>query len=192
MNCWAVANPTHSYGTNKPATCKPGQHAYRVQATTRSIARRAGLDGSLSARCRSLRKDTAPRRYVGHHLYSAGLDGHSDQSGPVCLKSIKLSRHAANWSQAQPNTVLQPLETAQIAALHVQPGQIVKKGQVLAVLDPTFINADLAQSQDRFQEPRGPSATHGARTDRIAKWQPITAPPASQNPRRNAAIVFAK
>lgn len=52
---------------------------------------------------------------------------------------------------AQPNTILQPIETAQILALHVQPGQIVKKGQVLAVLDPTFINADLAQSKDRFK-----------------------------------------
>lgn len=52
---------------------------------------------------------------------------------------------------AQPNTVLQPLETAQILALNVQSGQVVKKGQVLAVLDPTFINADLAQSQDRFK-----------------------------------------
>ncbi len=52
---------------------------------------------------------------------------------------------------AQPNIVLQPLETAQISALNVQPGQIVKKGQVLAVLDPTFITADLTQAQDRLK-----------------------------------------
>lgn len=52
---------------------------------------------------------------------------------------------------AQPNIVLQPLETAQISQLNVQPGQVVKKGQVLAVLDPTFITADLTQAQDRLK-----------------------------------------
>ena len=52
---------------------------------------------------------------------------------------------------AQPNIVLQPLETAQVSELRVQPGQIVKKGQVLAVLDPTFITADLTQAQDRLK-----------------------------------------
>jgi HlyD family secretion protein len=52
---------------------------------------------------------------------------------------------------AQPNIVLQPLETAQISQLKVQAGQIVTKGQVLAVLDPTFITADLTQAQDRLK-----------------------------------------
>ena len=52
---------------------------------------------------------------------------------------------------AQPNIVVQPLETAQISELRVQPGQIVRKGQVLAVLDPTFISADLTQAQDRLK-----------------------------------------
>jgi hemolysin D len=52
---------------------------------------------------------------------------------------------------SQPNIVLQPFETAQITALHVQSGQVVKKGQTLAVLDPTFISADLNQAQDRLR-----------------------------------------
>ncbi|MBY0454153.1 MAG: HlyD family type I secretion periplasmic adaptor subunit [Burkholderiaceae bacterium] len=52
---------------------------------------------------------------------------------------------------SQPNVVLQPLETAHISALNVKAGQIVKKGQVLAVLDPTFIQSDLAQAQDRLK-----------------------------------------
>ena len=51
----------------------------------------------------------------------------------------------------QPNIVLQPLETAQIKAFNVKAGQVVKKGQVLVVLDPTFIAADLAQAQDRLK-----------------------------------------
>ncbi len=52
---------------------------------------------------------------------------------------------------AQPNIVVQPFETAQVTALHVQPGQVVKKGQTLALLDPTFISADLTQVQDRLR-----------------------------------------
>lgn len=52
---------------------------------------------------------------------------------------------------SQPNIVLQPLETAHISALNVKAGQIVQKGQILAVLDPTFIQSDLAQAQDRLK-----------------------------------------
>ena len=52
---------------------------------------------------------------------------------------------------AQPNIVMQPLETAQITAFNVKPGQVVRKGQVLVVLDPTFIAADLNQAQDRLK-----------------------------------------
>lgn len=49
-----------------------------------------------------------------------------------------------------PNLVLQPLETAQVIDLPVRAGQVVKKGQVLAVLDPTFISADLNQARQRL------------------------------------------
>ncbi len=51
----------------------------------------------------------------------------------------------------QPNIVIQSFETAQITALKVSAGQVVKKGQILAVLDPTFVTADLAQAQDRLK-----------------------------------------
>jgi hemolysin D len=51
----------------------------------------------------------------------------------------------------QPNLVIQPFETAQVTSLLVRAGQSVKKGQVLAVLDPTFANADLAQAEDRLR-----------------------------------------
>lgn len=50
----------------------------------------------------------------------------------------------------QPNIVIQPIETAQLETLQVQVGQIVRKGQLLASLEPTFISADLKQLQDRF------------------------------------------
>lgn len=49
----------------------------------------------------------------------------------------------------QPNVVLQPLDTAHLKTLDVRVGDIVRKGQVLATFDPTFVSADLAQLRDR-------------------------------------------
>ncbi|MGZ5052714.1 MAG: HlyD family type I secretion periplasmic adaptor subunit [Methylobacter sp.] len=43
------------------------------------------------------------------------------------------------------NIVVQPLETSIIQSIDVRVGQIVKKGQSLATLDPTFAQADEAQ-----------------------------------------------
>jgi HlyD family secretion protein len=42
-----------------------------------------------------------------------------------------------------PPVVLQPIERAILRSLHVKPGDIVTKGQVLATLDPTFAEADV-------------------------------------------------
>jgi HlyD family secretion protein len=49
-----------------------------------------------------------------------------------------------------PNIVLQPIETSQIATLNASVGQIVRKGDVLATLDPTVTGADLKQVQERL------------------------------------------
>lgn len=49
-----------------------------------------------------------------------------------------------------PNIVVQPIETALIETLPVRMGQVVKKGEILATLDPTFSAADLAQIRDRL------------------------------------------
>jgi hemolysin D len=49
------------------------------------------------------------------------------------------------------NIVVQPLETSIISKIEVQAGQVVKKGQVLATLDPTFTQADEAQLRTRLQ-----------------------------------------
>src|SRR5476649_1329034 len=51
----------------------------------------------------------------------------------------------------QQNIVVQPLETSIIQRIDVQAGQIVKKGQVLATLDPTFTQADEAQLRTRLR-----------------------------------------
>lgn len=50
-----------------------------------------------------------------------------------------------------PNIVVQPLETSIIQKIEVRVGQVVKKGEVLATLDPTFAQADEAQLRARLQ-----------------------------------------
>ncbi|CAN7626229.1 HlyD family type I secretion periplasmic adaptor subunit [Pseudoduganella sp. LjRoot289] len=49
------------------------------------------------------------------------------------------------------NIVVQPLDTATILAINVRAGQVVKKGQVLATLDPTFTQADEDQLRTRLK-----------------------------------------
>ncbi|WP_227544631.1 HlyD family type I secretion periplasmic adaptor subunit [Sapientia aquatica] len=51
----------------------------------------------------------------------------------------------------QPNIVVQPLDTAIIKKINVGVGQIVKKGDQLAMLDPTFTEADENQLRNRLQ-----------------------------------------
>jgi HlyD family secretion protein len=50
----------------------------------------------------------------------------------------------------QPNIILQPLETSIIQKINVKQGQVVKKGEELATLDPTFTAADEAQLRTRL------------------------------------------
>lgn len=50
-----------------------------------------------------------------------------------------------------PNIVVQPLETSIIQSINVKAGQLVKKGDVLATLDSTFIRADENQVRLRLE-----------------------------------------
>ncbi|MFX4673919.1 biotin/lipoyl-binding protein, partial [Acinetobacter baumannii] len=43
----------------------------------------------------------------------------------------------------EPNVMVQPLEMAAIKQVLVRPGDVVRQGQVLATLDPTFTQADV-------------------------------------------------
>jgi HlyD family secretion protein len=49
-----------------------------------------------------------------------------------------------------PNVVVQPLETSIVQSVDVRVGQIVKKGDNLATLDATFVQADESQLQVRL------------------------------------------
>lgn len=49
-----------------------------------------------------------------------------------------------------PNIVVQPIDTAVIQSINVRVGQVVKKGEVLAMLDPTFAQADETEIRSRL------------------------------------------
>src|SRR5450830_226448 len=49
-----------------------------------------------------------------------------------------------------PNIVVQPLETSIVQSVDVRAGQVVKKGETLATLDATFIQADETQLRVRL------------------------------------------
>lgn len=81
-----------------------------------------------------------------------------------------------------PNILVQPLETSIIQQIAVKPGQIVKKGETLAVLDPTFSEADEAQLKTHLDsldtqrasleaELAGKTVTAGARASDDQKIQ---------------------
>jgi hemolysin D len=48
------------------------------------------------------------------------------------------------------NIVVQPLETSIVQRVHVRAGQVVRQGEVLAELDPTFTQADEQQLRNRL------------------------------------------
>lgn len=48
------------------------------------------------------------------------------------------------------NIMVQPLEMAVIKKVMVHPGDVVRKGEVLATLDPTFTQADVLQLESRL------------------------------------------
>lgn len=50
-----------------------------------------------------------------------------------------------------PNIVVQPIDTAIIQSINVRVGQVVKKGEVLAMLDPTFAQADESELKARLR-----------------------------------------
>lgn len=51
---------------------------------------------------------------------------------------------------SQPNLLVQPMETSIVQSIDVKVGQVVRKGQRLASLDPTFATADEAQLKGRY------------------------------------------
>jgi HlyD family secretion protein len=70
----------------------------------------------------------------------------------ACFSSVeKVVAAHGRLTSPEGNIVLQPLETSIVQDVRVRAGQVVKKGDVLATLDPTFTQADEAQLRTRLQ-----------------------------------------
>lgn len=68
-----------------------------------------------------------------------------------CLSEIdEIASTRGRLVTTVPNIVVQPLETAAIRSIAVTVGQSVKSGETLAVLDPTFSEADVQQLTARL------------------------------------------
>jgi HlyD family type I secretion membrane fusion protein len=63
------------------------------------------------------------------------------------LDKVVIAR--AEVETVSPKIVVQPMQTAIIKAINVEPGQVVKAGDVLAVLDSTFTQADSNQVESK-------------------------------------------
>ena len=73
--------------------------------------------------------------------------------GVVFVSVIKVDRVVVGTGRIVPTEgtlYVQPLEKAIIREIRVKVGDIVKVGQPLAALDPTFANADLAQLEQKM------------------------------------------
>lgn len=73
-----------------------------------------------------------------------------------------------------PPLVLQPLERSVIREIRVRPGDAVQRGQVLAVLDPTFARADRAALEAQRRQARAEQA----RLEAELAGQPLPLPAA--------------
>lgn len=82
------------------------------------------------------------------HLLAALAVGVIVWSSVVTMDRIVSA--AGKLVSSVPSQVAQPLETSIIRAIKVKPGDVVKPGQVLAELDPTFVDADIGQMRGKL------------------------------------------
>jgi hemolysin D len=70
-----------------------------------------------------------------------------------------------------PTIVVQPIETVSVRTIEVRPGDLVRKGQRLATLDPTFTEADLEQVRSKLASLRPQIARLEAELE-AKRWRP--------------------
>ncbi|MFC0167423.1 HlyD family type I secretion periplasmic adaptor subunit [Pseudoduganella danionis] len=85
-----------------------------------------------------------------------------------------------------PNIVVQPLDTSIIQSIDVRVGQVVKKGQVLATLDPTFTAAD--EQQLRIRRDSLDNQTAGLRAELAGQAGPRSGATASADAQLQAQL----
>ena len=72
--------------------------------------------------------------------------------GLILMSVVKLDRVVTGLGRVLPSQgslFVQPLDRAIVTGLLVHAGDVVKKGEVLATLDPTFAQADLKNLQQK-------------------------------------------
>lgn len=133
--------------TAKPAS--PGFFARRRQARLRT---RAPLKPSIISEFQSDAveiEERAPPRVARITLYSVvalifAMVAWASLSSVETIVTARGKLIAIN-----PNVAVQPLETSIIREIKVKVGDVVSKGQPLAILDPTFSQADTDQLRTR-------------------------------------------
>ena len=75
------------------------------------------------------------------HVLAAIIVAGIGLSAIVPLEQVVTAR--GRVTSVSPKIVVQPLETSIIRQINVREGQVVKAGDVLATLDPTFSTADV-------------------------------------------------
>lgn len=114
----------------KTLSLSPDEHRYAVRTTAEFLSESAGI---LHA--------TPPRSARLTITALAALIACAIGLAVVMPIERVVSAKGRVASQA-PHTVVQPLETSIIRQIHVREGQVVKAGDMLATLDPTFSQAD--------------------------------------------------
>jgi HlyD family secretion protein len=87
-----------------------------------------------------------------------------------------------------PTVVVQPLETVMVKSIEAKVGDIVRKGQVLATLDPTFAEADVRQLQSKVTS----YAARAARLEAEFEARDYAADASSSESQRIEASLFDK
>lgn len=93
----------------------------------------------------------------------------------------KLDIHAVAWGKIEAagrSKVIQPLETGKVLAVHVENGQSVRAGQVLATLDPAELKADETALTEGLSSSRAEIARRRAAIVEARQFQAATLRPA--------------
>jgi hemolysin D len=105
----------------------------------------------------------------------------------VLMSVVKLDRVVNSNGRVLPTEgsfFVQPLDRAIVTSIEAHPGDVVKKGQLLATLDPTFAQADLKD----LQEKQASSAALVARLKAEQAGRPYVADPTSPDSVLQASI----
>lgn len=119
----------------------------------RSVEPLTGVIGAFESETQAVIRQTTP--YSQHAILHAVAAMIVITLVLMCV--VRLDRVVTSDGEILPaggSLFVQPLDRAIISAILVHPGDVVKKGQALADLDPTFATADFTQLQQKLDSDR--------------------------------------